>query len=473
MPIKDNRQFIAALEKTGDLVRIKEEVDWDQEMGAMVRRTNELQGPALFFENITDYPGYKVFGSPLATVRRIATLFGMDPRSSFREVQHAYEERIERPLKPRIVKSGYCKQNILKGDEVDLFSLPVPLIHTGDGGRYIGTWHAVVTKDPDTGWTNYGMYRMMAYGKKYTSVYLHTGNHGGKIFLRKYKAARKPMPISIAIGPDPATAMMASCYVRSGENEIEYAGALIGEPIDLVKCESNDLLVPASSEIVLEGAVLPDITIQEGPFGEFPGYRTQVGQKTVMRVDVITFRNNPILTMTNMGIPVEDSDITMPISAAAIIKKRLKENNIKVTDVYLPPESDSAMVVVGVKVDRPGLALQIGNLVFVQGIGETKVIVVDDDVDVFNMTEVLHTLANKCNPKTGVHIIDLPYSVPLTAYLSVKDRAADRGYRLILDCTWPFDWSKENEVPPRMSFNDEYSEQIKQKVLSKLKKYNL
>ena len=158
------------------------------------------------------------------------------------------------------------------------------------------------------------------------------------------------MPISIAIGPDPASAMMACSYVRSGENEIEYAGALIGEPIDLVKSESSDLLVPANSEIVLEGVVLPDTTIQEGPFGEFPGYRTQGwAPQPVFRVKAITWRQNPIICLSPEGVGTSDSKIGPSLAGSIAIKVRLKRHGLPVVDVNCPPEMGSLLAVISLK----------------------------------------------------------------------------------------------------------------------------
>src|SRR3990170_852261 len=164
MTFTDNRQFISALEKSGDVVRIKDEIDWEGEAGAMVRRSMERRAQAIFFEKLKDYPpGFTIFGGPLATHRRLAVALGFKPETPFSEIQHHYENRIESPIKPMLVSKGPCQENVITGNDVDLFKLPVPLIHWGDGGRYIGSWHAVVMKDPDSSWVNWGMYRQMVY----------------------------------------------------------------------------------------------------------------------------------------------------------------------------------------------------------------------------------------------------------------------------------------------------------------------
>src|SRR3990167_6976688 len=177
--LKDNRLFIEKAEKTGDVVRVKQEVDWDLEAGAITRRTNEIRGPAPFFEKVRDYPsGYRIFGSPLGTYRRMAISLGLEPATSIRALQDEFESRTEHLVKPVLVKNAPCKEHILRGDEVDLFKFPVPMIHDGDGGRHIGTWHIIITRDPSSEWVNWGLYRLMAHNRRYASVEFSRGNHG-------------------------------------------------------------------------------------------------------------------------------------------------------------------------------------------------------------------------------------------------------------------------------------------------------
>ena len=161
MAFNSIREFMEALDKSRDIVRIKEEVDWELEAGAINRRCYETQGPAVLFENIKDYPGHRILGGSLGTYRRVALALGLDPETPIPAIHQEYERREQHPIKPVVVDSGPCKENVLMGKDVDLSLFPSPMIHDGDGGRYLGTWDIVVTNDPETGWTNWGMYRFM------------------------------------------------------------------------------------------------------------------------------------------------------------------------------------------------------------------------------------------------------------------------------------------------------------------------
>ena len=473
MVFDDNREFIKALEKTGDVVRVKQEVDWDLQAGAISRRACELKAPAPLFEKIKGYPpGYRLLFNPLATHRRLAASFGLPVEAGVREIQQEYERRIEKPIKPVIVKSGPCKENTLEGDKVDLLHFPVPMIHEGDGGRYIGTWHLVIARDPDTGWTNWGMYRMMAYNRRFTGGGWHRQNHHGRLFYGKYAPRNMPMPVAVAIGADPLSSLIASAPVRAGEDEADYAGALRQKPVELIKCDTCDILVPAQSEIILEGVINPGAWVTEGPFGEFPGYRVPERSVTpAFEVKHITFRKDPILTGSCLGILADDGSVASSLTGAVALKKRLKDWGIPVTDVYVPPEAASLLVVVGVKALYANVATQVKNIIHSRWQWWNKVIIVEDDVDVFNMGEVLHAFATKCHPVRGITVSDKDVALTLTPFLSPEERKWAKGAAVAFDCTWPVDWPRDTAVPRRMSFNEVYPEEVKAQVLKEWKEY--
>lgn len=475
MGVKDNRQFIEALERTGDVARIKDEIDWDIEAGAILRHALELDAPAPFMEKIRDYPpGYRIFGGPTATHRRMAIAMGAKPDGSLKQLQELFEKRMEHPLKPILVKDGPCKENILTGKKVDLYNFPAPMVHEGDGGRYIGTWDTVITRDPDSDWTNWGMYRVMVHKKDAVSIALHVGNQGGKIFYGKYAPRKKPMPVAISVGPDPLSGVISATRIGSGLSEVEYAGALQQQPIEIVKCETSDIMVPAYAEIVLEGEVMPDTWCLEAPFGEFTGYRTGRQWKEICRIKAITFRNNPILTMANPGIPGRYGSEGPSLARVAALKKVLRECGIPFVDLYIPVEMVGLFVVVSVKRTTQGnIATQIWNAIRSRGWLHPLVMVVEDDVDVYNMAQVLHTLATRCNPATGMRIDAYDVSTALIPYLNQEQRQWRKGASALFDCTWPVEWTKEHDIPPVSSFNSIYSEDIRKKVEKNWKKWGL
>jgi 4-hydroxy-3-polyprenylbenzoate decarboxylase len=471
MGFKDLREFIDVLDKEGELVRIKEEVDWDLEAAAISRRVYELEGPAIFFEKVKDYPlGFRIFGGSLGTFRRVAIAMGLPPDISVREIYAEFERREASPIKPLIVETGPCKENKLLGNEVDLYTLPAPYIHDGDGGRYIGTWDVVVSKDPETGWQNWGMYRFMIHNKRFIVGFPRYHSHLGMVFHKHYIPRKEPMPIAVVLGASPLDHMVATTPYGIGVNEADYAGALGQEPVRLVKCETSDLLVPANAEIVIEGEILPDKVASEGPFGEYPGYRTEgIRMGVLCQVKAITYRTSPILTMISLGVPPDDSSIAASLTAGIAIKRRLKRHKIPITDVYVPPEGVTHLIVVGVKKGGMDIARKIGEILTARRADINKIIVVDDDVDVFNFKAVIHALATKCHPMRGIVMeeVESGKANPLTPCYTAEERRAQSGGLAIFDSTWPLEWKKETDIPVKSSFEVMYPQKIKEKVLEK------
>ncbi|HLB12651.1 MAG TPA: UbiD family decarboxylase, partial [Dehalococcoidia bacterium] len=335
MAFSSIRQFIDALESTGDLVRVHQEVDWDLELGAIMRRSFETGGPAALFQRVKDYPDFQVLGGPLGTYRRLAVALGLDPSSSYSTILQEYEERLDNRIMPTVVRGGVCKENVLLGDDADIYRLPVPMLHDGDGGRYF-TCHFVAAKDPDSNWTNWGLYRLMIHNHRHMGGLVLPFGDMGSIFYNKYVPKNRPMPVAIVIGADPLSYATSMIPLPSGISEVEYAGALRQEPVELVKCETNDILVPANAEIVIEAELLPNVTVLEGPFGEYTGYRTAPRMpRSVYRLKAITHRDDPIFTTTCNGLPTDDH-LVLALGMAAEIKKLLRQHKVPATEVYVP-----------------------------------------------------------------------------------------------------------------------------------------
>jgi len=472
---KDTREFIDACLKTGDAVRIKQEVDWDNEAGAIVRRACELIAPSPFMERIKDYPGFRYFGAPLSTYRRMAISLGMAPESTLPQIGAEYLRRTNgQPIAPVLVdrRDAPCKENILTGTDVDLCKLPAPLVHEGDGGRYIGTWHGVITKHPVRGDVNWGMYRQMLYDSRTMSGAVFPFSDLGKALNEYYLPRGEVCPFATAIGLSPLAAM-AAC-APSPIPEPELTSMLAGEPVKLVKCETTDLEVPADAEIILEGVIMPDVKVEEGPFGEYTGYRTSPREfRVTFRVNCITYRNNAVMTISNMGVPQDEGQLLRSFSLGLELEKLLRSQGLPITGVYMHPMSTHHMMIVGVKPTYAGIATQIAQLAFGSKLGPWfhMVVVVDDQTDIYNWNEVYHALCTRCNPVRGIRVFEHTTGTPLYPHASPYERKYSMGSQVLFDCLWPVDWDPVNDVPRLVSFKHVYPKEIQDKVLANWESY--
>lgn len=470
---KDTREFIDALRVSGDLVEIEQEVHWDLELGAISRLTCEKDGPALWFKRITDYPEDKsVFANPMATWRRVAVAFGLAPESSVKEIYAEYERREGKLIPPVTVEKAPCKEIVQRGREVDLFEFPAPMLHDGDGGRYLGTWDLAVSRDPETGWVNWGMYRFMVYDSLHLTGFPRPTSHLGKVFQDHYVPKGKAMPMALVVGADPISHFAASATYHIGGEEAALAGGLRGAPVELVPCETSDLLVPARSEIVIEGEVLPDCVGLEGPYGEYPGYRTgEMGNGIIFRITATTHRKDPILTVDATGYRDDSSTITA-LTGAVAIKRRLERRGIPVLDVNVPREGAVHMAVIAVKHGGKQIAREILETLTSRRALLSKIFLVEPDVDVFDMAQVLHAFSTKCHPAHGVHVVHYEGRAnTLTPCYSQGERAAQKGATVLFDCTWPGEWSREWEVPVKATFDSIFPEPVRDKVLKRWREY--
>jgi 4-hydroxy-3-polyprenylbenzoate decarboxylase len=314
--LRSLREFIVGLEKIGDVQPIDKEVDWNLELGAIARRSYELRAPAPLFTNITgDEDGFRVLAAPGGlsalpgmTYARIALALGLPADAKGADIVTALADaRNRKPIPPRILPTGPCKENVRRGDEVDLLRFPTPLIHDGDGGRYIQTYGLNIVRTPDGSWTNWSINRMMLVDRNRLACLIPPPQHLGMI-KAQWEKRGEPMPIAVALGVEPALPYVGGMPLPEGADESHYLGAYFGEPLDVVRAETVDLLVPATAEIVIEGHVSHTDTYKEGPMGEYPGYLDCSGglPRPVLNVSAVTYRNNAILPVAVAGAPVEE-----------------------------------------------------------------------------------------------------------------------------------------------------------------------
>ena len=274
-PVNDFRQFIHRLEQEGEIQRIEDEVQPVLEVGAIIRRAYDLRAPAPFFLNLRGYPGNRILGAPLGLSRdkkrafaRFAISLGMRPESTALEITEEYIRRSAKTLKPVMVKDGPCKENIWMGDEIDLQAIPAPVLHRGDGAPYLGTWHTNITKDPESGERHWGLSRLMLHHQKTMGGPFLPEQNIGAQYYANYESRGRPMEFAVAIGTEPVTPTVAGAPRRLNASQAGIVGAIRGAPLELVKCETVDLEVPATAEIVIEGYMPPRERREDGPFGE-------------------------------------------------------------------------------------------------------------------------------------------------------------------------------------------------------------
>ncbi len=290
--------------------------------------------------------------------KRLALLLGLDRDSSPKQLVEAYRDGIRRRLAPEVVSTGPVKQNILKGDDIDLYQIPVPYWHSWDGGRYINTFNSTVTRDPETGLQNVGMYRGMLNGRNKIGTLLARAQHWGVHYTkRQYRS--EEMPVACVYGAEPLVEFLALSPIQHyGYSEFDILGGIKNQPIELVKCETSDLLVPAHAEIVIEGTISPDPATyeMEGPFAEHTGYYGGgASPKPVINVKCVTFRNDPIfrgsMEGNRPGWPTKNS-YPECIAMSAEIWRHLQDCGIPgVTDVWLMPASTYLNVFVQIRRD--------------------------------------------------------------------------------------------------------------------------
>ncbi|MDF1592004.1 MAG: phenylphosphate carboxylase subunit beta [Desulfobacterales bacterium] len=443
--MKDMRDFITQAEKEGMLHRIKAPVDWDLELSHIAKLNEEKKGPALLFENVKDYSS-PVITSVCTTTERLALIMGEPRESSLVDLMRVWVDKNVNKVPPKWVKSAPCKENIMMGKDVDLFKFPSPKFYPLDGGRYFGTAHICITQDPDSGWVNIGTYRLQLLDKNHLGTQFIKGKHAD-IMLKKYQALKKPMPVAVVVGCDPLLFLLGTARLSAFESEYDLAGSIRGEGIEVIKAETSDLPVPATAEIVVEGEVDADAFMEEGPFGEYTGYYSGVGTDPRNFIDVkcVTYRNNPIFWGTTVGRAVTDTHMTMALTYGATLWQQLVNMKIPgIKAVYCPPEgSGRFLAIISLKQMYPGHADQVLTAAVSTEMGAyglKTVIVVDDDIDPWDIPRVMYALSFRFQPNRS-QVIKRGRSTPLDPSLPIDQREITG--RLLLDATIPFDWKKK------------------------------
>ena len=465
--INDLRDFIEECRKREDLKEITVEVDWDLEVSHIAKLNEEKKGPALLFSNIKGY-GSPIFMSALSTPQRLALALGMKEGNSICQMAQEWVELTKKGLiPPKVVNNGPVLENAIEGDKIDLLAkFPIPRFYPLDGGRYFGTTGFLVTQDPDTGWTNLGTYRMQALDKNHVGVQILKGKHAG-LMLDKYRKMGKKMPVAAVVGCNPILFLLSSTTVGAGVCEYDVAGALRGEPIEVIKSDLSGLLIPATAEIVLEGEMDPNELREEGPFGEYTGYYSGTAQqefkKEFFEIKRILYRNNPHFWATSVGKPVTDTHMLGALQVSATLWNDLEDARVPgIKGVYCLPESTGRMwSVISVKQSYPGHGMHVGTAAVGSSSGHYRMkgfIIVDDDIPADDLSKVFWVLGVRFDPERDTHIIRRTRSTPLDPSLPIDERLV--GSKIIMDATVPYEWE---EKPIEIQLDEEMVKKVQKR----------
>ena len=459
------RQWMEQLEKANLLDTIKARVDWDLEISAIARICQSHDGPGLLFENIKDYQdtiGTKFLTSSYNSLAQANLMFGLPQETSERNLVRHIKQLFNQPgIKPVVVDTGPVKENILQGEDIDIFQFPIPQWNDLDGGRYIDTFCATVTRDPLTGRENVGNYRGQAIAKnKIGKVMALTQGVGGH-FMSHRQEQHDGMPIAIAYGVHDLITVCASTPFPKRICEWDVAGAIQGAPLQLTACETVPLNVPAAAEIVVEGYVSTDPSSfeDEGPFAEYPGYSGgSPGRKPVIKITCITHRNNPVMRGTSEGARVGFLSETYNIIRTGWtgeIWNRLEDAGISnVTDIYLSPITAATNVIVQIRKSYAGHAQQIANALWGMNTAQyafKNIIIVEEDIDVRNWHDVEWAIAFRTDPAQGqLQTFGPTFGSPLDPSTppELKNMAkykTGRWTRLLIDATRSWEYEERPE----------------------------
>jgi 4-hydroxy-3-polyprenylbenzoate decarboxylase len=459
----DLREFIALLASRGDLKEIDAPVEPNLELTEICRRTLLRGGPALLFNSVGS-PGVRALGNLFGTEGRIAAALGAEGPGALAElgkllaalkapepprgVAEAFRKLplLKEILKmaPRVRRTGPAQEERIEGRDVDLGLWPIQTCWPDDAGPLI-TWGLTTTRGPDDDRQNLGVYRQQVIDRN-RIIMRWLAHRGGATDFRAWRAARpgERFPVAVSIGADPASILAAVTPIPDTLSEYAFAGLLRGERTELVECVGSALKVPANAEITLEGYIEPGDTAPEGPFGDHTGYYNEVETFPVMTVERITHRRDPIYHTTYTGRP-PDEPAVLGLALNDVFVPILKTQFPEIVDFYLPSEACSYRVaVVSIRKEYPGHARRImfGIWSYLRQFMYTKfVIVVDDDIDARDWSDVIWALATRVDPARDSVMVE---NTPID-YLDFASPVAGLGSKLGIDATtkWPGEVDRE------------------------------
>lgn len=448
-PVTDLRDWLARVDGMGQLVRVTDAVNRDEEMSAIAYLVaKQPSSPAVLFERAEGFEDnpigarllWNILGPSLA---RVALTLDESPDASILELIRRTRDKLRLRIPPQELSREQAPvyENTLTGDQIDLDLLPIPRHWPLDGGRYAGTADVVITRDPDTGYLNLGTYRMMQQGKSEVGLYLSPGKDA-RLHIARAWERDEPIEVAAAWGIDPLFMLVGSQTFAKNVSEYEFAGGIRGRPVQVVKGTVTDLLLPAHAELVIEGVIQPGSVRPEGPFGEFPGYygRPEAGCPLV-DINAMHYRSDPVLTNALMADypSCEQSGFFSIIRSAKIWDDLDKLGIPGIRGVYAHPAAAGGfgMIVLSLEQRHAGHAAQALALAaqVPGGAYYTKwVVAVDEDIDPTDIDQVIWAMASRCNPIDDIDLLRNTWSTWLDPAQNPPDKRPYGSRALINAC---------------------------------------
>ncbi|MCW2870738.1 non-oxidative hydroxyarylic acid decarboxylases subunit C [Actinacidiphila oryziradicis] len=441
MPYDDLRAFLDALDRQGQLLRITEEVAPEPDLAAAANAAGRIGdgAPALYFDNVTGFTDARIAMNVHGSWRNHALALGLPVNTPIKEQVEEFAQRWDAfPVAPERRENAPWSENTLDGEDVDLFKvLPLFRLNDGDGGFYLDK-AAIVSRDPDDpdnfGKQNVGIYRLQVKGRNRLGMQ-PVPMHDVALHLRKAEERGEDLPIAITLGNEPVISIVAGMPMAYDQSEYGMAGALRGAPAPIVTAPLTGFDVPWGSEVVLEGVIEGRKREIEGPFGEFTGHYSGGRRMAVVRIDKISYRTSPVFESLYIGMPWTETDYLIGPNTCVPLLKQLRAEFPEVQAVNAM-YTHGLLVIISTKKRYGGFAMAVGMRAMTtpHGLGYVKMaIMVDEDVDPFDLPQVMWAMSAKVNPAGD--IINLPNLSVLE--LDPGSQPAGITDKLIIDATTP------------------------------------
>jgi len=446
----DLRDWIKQAKEINEF-KVVEGADPHLEVGGMVQINSRNEGPALLFNSLKGYQkNFGVLTNVISNMKTLNLTFGLPVENTIHDTISELRIKADewskkaKDFPAQIVTDGPILENVEEGDNVDLDKFPVPLWHDMDGGKYIGTGVGVITKDPDTGELNMGTYRVQLHDGQTVGFYISPGKHG-RIHRDKYFARGEPCPVAMVFGFDPLEFAAGSAEIPSGVFEYDYIGAIRNKSVSVIKGKTTGLPIPANAEMAIEGFSYPNETKMEGPFGEWTGtYGSEAREEPFVKVSTLYYRNDPMI----LGSPPSKGNYFDCMLLRCVWRSALLYNEIEqagvlnVKGVWCPPFGGSReFVIVSIKQSYPGHATQAGLIACQTRAGAYAgryVVVVDDDINPYDMDDVLWAMCTRSEP-ANMDLVKKAWSTPLDPLIR-KPTDCFANSRGIIYAVKPYEW---------------------------------